>query len=90
MLAASLLSCLPSPVARAAEADALASRVQIRRTEYGVPHIEGESLEAVAFGFGYCQAEDHLPNIMRGIVGVRGELAATFGPDERSRATART
>ena len=82
MLAASLLSCLPSPVARAAEADALASRVQIRRTQYGVPHIEGESLEAVAFGFGYCQAEDHLPNIMRGIVGVRGKLAATFGPDE--------
>ena len=50
-------------------------QVQIRRTQYGVPHIQGESLEAAAFGFGYCQAEDHLHNILRGILGARGELA---------------
>ena len=55
-------------------------QVQIRRTQYGVPHITGESLEAAAFGFGYCQAEDHLLNIMRGILGTRGTLAETFGP----------
>ncbi len=67
--------------ARGADAKTLASRVEIRRTQYGVPHIQAETLEAVAFGFGYCQAEDHLPGILRGIVGVRGELAATFGPD---------
>ncbi len=71
------------PRASAADAGELASQVEIRRTQYGVPHIRGESLEAVAFGFGYCQAEDHLPNIMRGIVGVRGKLAATFGPDDQ-------
>ena len=45
-------------------AEALASQVEIRRTQYGVPHIKADSLEAVAFGFGYCQAEDHLLNIM--------------------------
>ncbi len=67
----------------AADAQDLAAQVEIRRTEYGVPHIQADSFEAVAFGFGYCQAEDHLPTILRGIIGARGELAATFGPDER-------
>ena len=66
----------------AAEPPALAKQVQIRRTQYGVPHITGESLSAAAFGFGYCQAEDHLLNIMRGILGVRGTLAETFGPGD--------
>jgi acyl-homoserine-lactone acylase len=66
----------------AADAEALAKQVTIRRTAYGVPHIQGDSLEAAAFGFAYCQAEDHLDNIMRGILGARGDLAATFGPDE--------
>ena len=64
----------------ASDAKALAEQVQIRRTQYGVPHIQGDTLEAAAFGFGYCQAEDHLHNILRGIIAARGELAATFGP----------
>ena len=70
--------------AEAVAADAaqkpLSAQVQIRRTQFGVPHIQGETLEAVAFGFGYCQAEDHLQDIMRGILGTRGELALWFGP----------
>jgi acyl-homoserine-lactone acylase len=64
----------------AADAKTLAAQVKIRRTAYGVPHIEGETFEAAAFGFGYCQAEDHLLEIMRGIVGTRAQLAAHFGP----------
>lgn len=68
--------------AAAAEPPALAKQVEIRRTQYGVPHITGESLAAAAFGFGYCQGEDHLLNIMRGILGVRGKLAETFGPGD--------
>ena len=66
----------------AAERSSLAEQVQIRRTEFGVPHITGETLEAAAFGFGYCQAEDHLANILRGILAVRGQSAANFGPGE--------
>ena len=61
----------------------LASHVQIRRTQFGVPHITGETLEAAAFGFAYCQAEDHGAEILRGILGTRGELAAAFGPGEK-------
>ena len=48
--------------ANATEANELAKKVSIRRTAYGVPHIKGETLKAVAFGFGNCQAEDHLWN----------------------------
>jgi acyl-homoserine-lactone acylase len=66
--------------AMAAEPSSIASQVLIRRTHYGVPHIRGESVEAVAFGFGYCQAEDHLENIMRGVLETRGESARHFGP----------
>jgi acyl-homoserine-lactone acylase len=80
---ASLL--LAGDVSRAADPAALAGQVQIRRTEYGVPHIEAPTLEAVAFGFGYCQAEDHLENILRGVLGARGELAATFGPGDKGK-----
>lgn len=37
-----------------------AEDVQIYRDAYGVPHIYGPSDEAVLFGHGYAQAEDHL------------------------------
>ena len=60
----------------------LATQVEIRRTEYGVPHIRGESLAAVAFGLAYCQAEDHLLNIMERMLSARGELAKHFGEGE--------
>ncbi len=68
--------------ANATEANELAEKVSIRRTAYGVPHIKGETLKAVAFGFGYCQAEDHLLNVMRSILRARGELAKYFGGDQ--------
>ncbi|MEX2113067.1 MAG: penicillin acylase family protein [Pirellulales bacterium] len=82
MIAAAVITMAAAPLAVAADGEALARQVTIRRTEYGVPHIQGETLEAAAFGFGYCQAEDHLQNIMRGVIGARGELAITFGPDD--------
>lgn len=70
---------------QAAEAESLARQVQIHRTRYGVPHVEAPTLEAVSFGFAYCQAEDHLENILRGILGARGELSKTFGPGDDDR-----
>src|SRR5262245_6872019 len=72
---------IPRP-ALATDAKTLASQVQIRRTQYGVPHITADNLEAAAFGLGYCQAEDHLQDILRGILGVRGEMAANFGSNK--------
>lgn len=66
----------------ASEPSALAKQVEIRRTAYGVPHIKADTLEACAFGFGYCQAEDHLLNIMHSILRARGELAKNFGGED--------
>jgi acyl-homoserine-lactone acylase len=80
-VALALIACLfeMSPAAESAD---LAGQVKIRRTHYGVPHIEGPTFEAASFGFAYCQAEDHLENVLRGILGARGELAEYFGPGE--------
>lgn len=82
LLCSSMVAAVVPYAALADEQPALARQVQIRRTQYGVPHITGESLAAAAFGFGYCQAEDHLLNVMRGIIGVRGTLSETFGAGE--------
>jgi acyl-homoserine-lactone acylase len=60
----------------------LADQVEIRRTEYGVPHIKGETLEAVAFGLAWCQAEDHVVTIMEHMLRARGELALHEGKKE--------
>jgi acyl-homoserine-lactone acylase len=74
-----------STVGLAADAPPLAKRVQIQRTQYGVPHITGDTLGAAAFGLGYCQAEDHCLDIMRGVLAVRGTLADSFGAGEESK-----
>ncbi len=77
--------CNLSAAVFAEHGDELAEEVKIRRTEYGVPHIEAPTLEAVAFGFAYCQAEDHLLNIMHSVLRARGELAVTFGGEDNVR-----
>lgn len=79
-----LLGVLACSVERASatESAELAKQVTIRRTQYGVPHIEGPTFEAASFGFAYCQAEDHLENVLRGILGARGQLAENVGSGE--------
>ncbi len=69
--------------AAAEDSGALARQVTIRRTDYGVPHILAENYRAAGFGFAYAQAEDHLHNIVRLILTVRGELAQNFGAGEK-------
>ena len=64
MLAVVISGVCSSRSAHASDAKALTQQVKIRRTQFGVPHISGETLEAGAFGFGYCQAEDHLLEIL--------------------------
>lgn len=63
-------------------ADALAARVEIRRTDYGVPHILAEDLKAMGFALGYVQSEDYGASIAVGMVASRGTLARHLGPDE--------
>jgi hypothetical protein len=52
--------------------------VQIRCTQYGVPYIQGETLEAAAFDSATL-AEDHLINVMAEFW-KRGTLSQSLGP----------
>ena len=57
-----------------------AGEVLIERDRWGVPHIYGQSMPAVAFGAGYAQAEDHLDPMLRLFLNARGELGRVEGP----------
>ncbi len=66
---------------RAADRPA-AARVEITRDSFGVPHIAAEDQEAIGFGLGYAQAEDHIEAIARQVLEARGTAAAVFGRSE--------
>ncbi len=72
---------VPAPQT-ADSAIALAQRVEIHRTEYGVPHILSDDLEAMGFGLGYVQSEDYGASIAVAMVTSRGNLARHLGADE--------
>ncbi|MEE2897645.1 MAG: penicillin acylase family protein [Gemmatimonadota bacterium] len=61
---------------------ALPDRVEIVRTEYGVPHIMAEDLEAMGFGLAYVQSEDFGASVATGLVQSRGTLARYEGRAE--------
>lgn len=54
----------------------LASTVEIRRTDYGVPHILAGSLGGAAFGLAYAQAEDHGHPVFMGLIRARAQAAS--------------
>ena len=58
----------------------LAGQVTIHRDEWGVPHIDGPTDEAVVFGFGYAQAEDFLWQVEDSFVLASGRYAELYGP----------
>ena len=60
----------------------LPERVEIHRTEYGVPHILADDLEAMGFGLGYVQSEDYGASIAVAMVTSLGTLARHLGADE--------
>jgi len=59
--------------------ESLARDAVIRRDRFGVPHIRARTDEAAAYAFGYAQAEDHGPLIVRRLISARGEEARYFG-----------
>ncbi|MDQ2945648.1 MAG: acylase [Acidobacteriota bacterium] len=55
----------------------------IRRTSYGIPHIQAQDYGSLGFGEGYAQAEDHLCSLADQVVKARGERAKYFGPGKK-------
>ena len=56
-----------------------ASRVEIIRDHFGVPHIYGKTDDDAVFGLLYAQAEDDFPRIERNYVWAIGRLAEVEG-----------
>lgn len=60
-------------------ADPLARSVTIYRDNFGVPHIVGETEQAVFFGYGYAQAQDHLERMMLQYRDAQGRRTEVLG-----------
>lgn len=64
-----------------AQERAIAERVEIVRTDYGVPHIYAEDLEALGFALAWVQSEDYGDATAFTMVQRRGTLSRFLGPD---------
>lgn len=53
----------------------LADQVIIRRTEYGIPHIYADNIEAAGYALGYAQMEDYGDRVPELLLKARGEWA---------------
>jgi acyl-homoserine-lactone acylase len=53
---------------------------ELYRDRYGMPHVYAEREEDGFYGVGYAIGQDRLREVLTWYVAVRGELAATFGP----------
>ena len=77
------LGCLRAP-AQAAKANAplelKRGQVTIFRDRWGMAHLYAAREEDGFFGLGYATAEDRLDQVLLLYLGVKGELAAAFGP----------
>lgn len=58
--------------------------VQIRWTEYGIPHIKADSWEGLGYGFAHAVASNTICVLAREYVTVRGEQAKYFGATEEN------
>lgn len=62
-------------------APAVTTAQEIRWDRYGVPHIRGDDLGAVAWAFGWAQAESHANLLLRLYGQARGRAAEYWGAD---------
>lgn len=69
------------PPSYADTAQALSARVEIIRTEYGVPHIYAEDWKAFGYAMGWVQSEDYGDQVALGLVRSRGEYGRYTGRD---------
>ncbi|MGH8778242.1 penicillin acylase family protein [Paraburkholderia sp.] len=77
-----------SPHDTTAIASAAPYRVDIRRTQNGIPHIEARDWGSLGYGYGYAQAQDNLCTLADGFLTWRGERSAWFGADAHTPASA--
>src|SRR3954470_5720945 len=83
LVAVLALGAVAVPVAEARSGDAGGPgiRVQIRRTEFGTPHIVARDYESLGYGYGFAFAQDNICTIAEDYVTVDAERARYFGPE---------
>lgn len=54
---------------------------QIRRTDYGVPHIKADNLESLAFGIGFAFSEDNACMLLDIMARYNSRRSQFYGPD---------
>jgi acyl-homoserine-lactone acylase len=52
---------------------------EVRRTEYGIPHVKADDWGGLGYGFGYAYAQDNFCVVMREIIITQGRSAELFG-----------
>ncbi len=57
---------------------------EIRRTDYGIPHIKANDWSGLGYGFGYAYAQDNFCITMREVVFATGRSAELMGEDQGS------
>jgi acyl-homoserine-lactone acylase len=57
---------------------------EIRRTEYGIPHILADDYGSLGYGYGYAFAQDNLCVLADRVITMRGERSRYFGPSASS------
>jgi acyl-homoserine-lactone acylase len=63
-----------------APADDHRYRAEIRRTEYGIPHIVARDYGSLGYGYGYAFAQDNLCLMADRVLTLRGDRSRIFGP----------
>ena len=56
-------------------------RAEIRRTEYGIPHVRADDWGSLGYGYGYAYARDNFCVAMRAFVSATSRSAEFFGPE---------
>ncbi|MFU8764752.1 MAG: penicillin acylase family protein [Haliea sp.] len=73
------VASLPPPVPEPEPEPALTYSAEVRRTEYGIPHIKADDWGSLGYGFGYAYAQDNFCVTMREIVFATGRSAELMG-----------
>ncbi|NUP50122.1 MAG: hypothetical protein HOW97_22835 [Catenulispora sp.] len=78
LCAAAVVFALPSASAVGVK-QAAGSSIEIRRTEYGIPHIVAHNYSDLGYGYGYAFAQDNACEMADRVLTLRGQRSQYFG-----------
>ncbi|WP_344073868.1 penicillin acylase family protein [Streptomyces crystallinus] len=88
-LASGVAALLPASASASAATEPDGGRVgdhgytaQIRRTEFGIPHVLAHDYGGLGYGYGYAFAQDNLCQLADQVLTLRGERSRYLGPAE--------